>query len=416
MRGLLFAFVLLVALSFAIPQVSIPSLDLVENPAFIIAVALLSISFVALSYAVSYSIQNPSAIAWSKEQLREVIVGIIIVVIVYGADVTANNLIHGMTGHADAMAMGDASLRLMMDDLEMVYSKIGEAYFSVAVQQGTTVSVTWGMPPLKFSFWQPTIYYTVDYMPYFGMGSILQTLSMASQNIMTQYLSFKVVQILLSYAGAVVPHFLLPIGFAFRIFPFTRKAGNTLIALSLGAIFMLPASLIVVGELRNGAHMANVDAVRTMNFEENLDPGFFSSANFMKEGFCENTAMRVITGFGEIFWGIIFALIASAPTLFATFYTWFEFFGTAIWPWVVWIIQILSAAAITGMMETTDSGAIYDQTIQPIVHYLLPASMEVTMFSIIAVIFIAMVTYTGTKSISVALGGEYAFYGLTRLI
>lgn len=415
MRGLLFAFVLL-SLAFAAPA-TLPNLDPVHNPLFIGSVILLSVAFVALAYAVSSAIQNPSAIAWSKDQLRELIIGVVIVVFVYGANVTANNMVTGMTGYDNAVALGSAALDPLIGNLTIVYSKIGEAYFSVAVQQGTNVGASFGMPPLPTpTIFMPHPYYSTYTMPFYGLSPILQTLTIAAQNITIQMLSFKVVQLLLIYIEAVVPGFLLPIGFAFRVFPLTKKIGDTLIALSLGGLFMLPASLVVVNELNKMAPMDNVKAVSGMGFSGNMDPMFFSGANFMKEGFCENTAMRVITGFGEVFWSIIFAIIASAPEFFTTFVLWFNFFGGAVWPWIVWVMQTVFGIILIPYMFAFDAGATYDTTIQPIISYLIPAAAEITAFSIISVIVIAMITYTGTKSISIALGGEYAFYGLTRLI
>lgn len=427
MRGWLFAFVLLAA-SFAAdecavpPCVSLPNLNPATNPGFIGAMILLSVSFVALSYAISSAIQNPSAVAWSKEQLREVIVGVVIVVMVYGAAATANALVVSTTGYgtiedvgSGPVELGSATLEPIIGNLSVVYYKIGEAYFSVAVQQGTSVSWSATLIP-KFTWWQPSIYYGRDVMPYYGLSPILQALTISSQNIMVQLLSFRVVQLFLLYIRNVVPEFLLPIGFAFRVFPFTKRLGDTLIALSLGGLFMLPASLIVVNELREIAPLRNVQLAEVTNFADNLDPAFFSSANFLKEGLCENIAMRFFIGFGELFWATIFALIASAPTLFATFYVWFEFFLVAVWPWVIWIMGLILGTVLLALTLSLDSTQLYDLTIAPIVSTLIPAATEITVFSIISVIVIAMVTYTGTKAISSAMGGEYMLYGISRLI
>jgi hypothetical protein len=47
---------------------------------------------------------------------------------------------------------------------------------------------------------------------------------------------------------------------------------------------------------------------------------------------------------------------------------------------------------------------------------LLPAVTEATGFSIVSFIIIAIVTFTGTKAISSALGGEYILYGISRFM
>ena len=47
---------------------------------------------------------------------------------------------------------------------------------------------------------------------------------------------------------------------------------------------------------------------------------------------------------------------------------------------------------------------------------LLPAVAEATGFSIISMFIVAMITFTGIKSISAALGGEYVLYGISRFV
>ncbi len=416
MRGWLFAFMLIAITFAAAPTVTLPSFDPIENPAFIGAIILLSVAFVALSYAVSSAIQNPQAVAWSKDQLRELVAGVVVVVLVYGAYTTANGLIYGITGHENAVELGSAALDPVINDLKEIYFKLAEAYFSVAVQQGTSVGYTDVLIP-KLAFFQPSLFHATDLMPFYGLSPILQSLTLNSQNIMIQILSFKVVKLLLAYIEAVVPAFLLPMGFVFRIFPFTKRVGDTLIALCLGAFFMLPASLIVVGEFRGIVAYEYVPRAIAMDFTDNLDPWFSTGASVaLLNGLCENVATRVMIGFGEFFWGIIFALIASAPTLFSTFFYWFNVFVTYIWPWVLFILQYINSWIVMGLIYGTDASAIYDRTIDPIVKVLLPAATEMTIFSVISVITIATITYTGTKSISAALGGEYAFYGISRLM
>lgn len=426
MRGLLFAFVLL-SIAFATPTVNIPNLDPFTNPLLIGAMVILAVSFSALAYAVSTAIQNPSAIAWSKEMVRETVAGVIIVAIVYGAAVTANAMIVEMTGYGNlsevgsaSTALGSAALDPLLSDLEMVYGKVAEAYFSVAVQQGTAISVTLSVPPIKFFFMQPAIYYARDMMPYYGMSPILQSLTQSAYQLTIQMLSLKLVKIFLVYINSIVPSFLLPLGFVFRIFPLTKKAGDTLIALSLGGLFMLPASLIVVKEMRDLAGFDSASSavgyVKTEKFYENVDPWLFSEQSAaLVSGLCQNTAVKIIFGFGEMFWGLIYAIILLLMQNY-DFFGNFNTFVSQIWPWVIYGLQMLYASILTGMSEGIDSGEMYDRTIQPIVQYLFPAVNEITMFSIISIIIIAIITYSGTRAISTALGGEYSFAGITRMI
>ncbi|MEW5996286.1 MAG: hypothetical protein AB1657_01690 [Candidatus Micrarchaeota archaeon] len=418
MRGWVFALVLL-AISFAAeecavaPCVFTPNLNPAANPGLIGSLVLLSVAFVALSYMVSTALQNPSAVAWSKEQLRELIAGVVVVVVVYGAVITANSLISGVTGEPDAVSLGSAALDPIIRNLEGIYGKVGEAYFAVAVQQGASLGYVVG----NLGY----VTYSESRMPLFGVNPLYLALSNAASQLTMQILSFQLVKVLLGYISSAVPGFFLPLGMVFRIFPFTKKLGNTLIALSLGALFMLPASLFLVKEMYGLAEMPHAERAMGIDFDERLSPWMTSGSISGVRAFCENTALRLPTELGEIFWGAVYATI-MAPTCnvgyFACWLAFFETFVFAIWPFAMFIIQ--NTASILVSTAASDTSGIADEaysaTVEPIAAILLPAVSEVNTFSIIAVVVIAVFTFSGTKAISAALGGEYVLYGISRLV
>ena len=76
--------------------------------------------------------------------------------------------------------------------------------------------------------------------------------------------------------------------------------------------------------------------------------------------------------------------------------------------------------AIGGPLLTAFNVEIFSDSsapaLKPIPELLLPAVAEATGFSIISLLIVALITFTGTKAISTALGGEYILYGVSRFV
>ncbi|MDD2655461.1 MAG: hypothetical protein PHQ80_02215 [Candidatus ainarchaeum sp.] len=559
MRGWLFALVLL-GLAFAAGTgVEIPDLNPQANPAFIGAIILLSVSFVAVAYAVSTGLQNPSAIAWSKDQLREVVAGVILVVMVIGAYATINALLvpfltpvtedvdrevshdvvtetgiwnvtyhvaHGccaagcgpgecitgdgrddfegeapgpftisagmcgefpdpaaapcvnvlvtaneeqpceyggslysstchiserapvaqpdgtyhttdveitvdkdvvtrtetvtetvtetishppMTDNA-MLTLGEEALLSVINTTKRIYERVGEAYFSVALYQGMSVSTT-----------RLNLYYVTwgeSSAPFAGISHVMVALNQGAQQLTFQLLSFRVVLIFLSYINSVVPSFILPIGMAFRVFPFTKKIGNTLIALSLGALFMFPASLVLVKEIHGSINSEKVNEALGKSFLLEYE-GVGSETYGPLMAFCKEPVLRIILLPGEIPLSIIWASIVCAFSTLAYAACWIAqwmFFLQILWPLLNFAVQNIFSIFVLPFANQMEPQMIYDDLVQPVQMILLPAIAETAMFAIIASLIIAIVTITGTKAIASAIGGDYILYGITRLV
>ncbi|MCP4648025.1 MAG: hypothetical protein GY852_09890, partial [bacterium] len=224
-------FLVMLSLSFAggpDPQVGLPDLGL----GFLLIIALLVSLLLVLASMLGSSLQNPGLTAWSKTQIRGLIVSAILVALIWGVVTGSNTLISVLflsTGEDSLVDLGNAGLDDLIEYQEALYHKVADAYLSVGVIQGTSYySVASAMS------W---VYLGTGYTPGYGMSILMGPLSIAANNLTTQILTFKLVKVFLVYIEAVVPSFLLPIALALRIFPFTRSAGNTLIALCLGALF-----------------------------------------------------------------------------------------------------------------------------------------------------------------------------------
>ncbi|MEM4272692.1 MAG: hypothetical protein QXH30_03805, partial [Candidatus Bilamarchaeaceae archaeon] len=211
------------------PCIDLPELGL----AFVFVVALLSVSIIALATMLGNSFQSPEIIAWSKTELRELIVGAILVVLIWGVVAGTDTIVSFAflsTGEKNLAELGSSSLDGLLDYLELLYGKVADAYLSVGVLQGTSYYSV-----LAPAWW---VYFSFGTSPGYGASILLSPLSTAANNLTIQILTIKAAQQLMAYISIVVPGFLLPLSLGFRLFPFTRGLGNTLIGICLGALFI----------------------------------------------------------------------------------------------------------------------------------------------------------------------------------
>ncbi len=411
LRHLLVFILIAVSISCAVTAPELPELGI----EFIALVAILSIAVVSLSIMVGEALQSPGISAWSKDQLREVIAGVILAVLIWGATAGTTTIISALflqDGVPDLPTMGKEALNPHIEYMESLYLKVADAYQTVGLYQGLSYFASLG------GFW---IYGGQGNSPYFGASVLMGPLGGAGNNLTIQILSFRLIQLFSEYVSAVFPTFILPIALAFRIFPFTRRMGNTLIAISLGALFVFPLSLMFVNEFWHATDWQYKDEVMAQGFafdEMGLDQGFMDGVMNTIETICGSVAMRTFLSLGEIVWSLVFALIAAISCLTgyaACFVMYFHLFFWELWPLIATFLQLTIASIIltTVNMDWATGAA---PGLQAIPETLLPAVMEATGFSIISLLVIAMITVTGTKAISTALGGEHVLYGISRFV
>jgi hypothetical protein len=278
------------------------------------------------------------------------------------------------------------------------------------------------------------VYFTEGNSPYYGVSILLGPLSGAANNLTIQILTIKLIKMFLGYLDVVGPGFLLPVALAFRVFPFTRNMGNTLIALSLGAMFILPLSLVLVGEFYTAATTSGDagfqydngpkgDVLGTSFKVDDIGPsgGIMSVANFMLKGVCKNVVLRAFSELGEWIWGIVYGLLmmttcGAPPTYPLCFAEKLIYFVMELWPKILFYAELaFSSIIVPSMLADLFSGG-GDSGFEAIVYVLLPAVTEVTGFSIISFFMIVFVTFGGVRAISSALGGDTVLYGLSRFV
>lgn len=421
-------FLVLLSLSFAAgpePIIEVPELGL----GFLALVALLSVLIISFSSMLAKSFQSPELMAWSKTQLTQLIASVILVVIIWSAVFGTNTMVSAIflqSGEESLVELGETSLDPLLEYMETLYSKTADAYLSVGILQGTSYYTV-----VAPAWW---VYFSQGNSPYYGVSILLGPLSVAASNLTTQILTLKLIQVFLVYLDKVGAGFLLPIALAFRILPFTRNMGNTLIALSLGALFVLPLSLMVVGEFYTVASTSldagfqydngpQGDVLGTSFKVEDMGP----SSNIMDvskrilKGVCKNSVLRTFTELGELIWGLVYGLIMMAtcgppPTYPACFAEKFIYFIMELWPKIMFFAELAFAGIIVPPMAADLISDSADAGFSDIPYVLLPAVMEVTGFSILSFFIIVFITFGGVRAISAALGGDYVLYGLSRFV
>jgi len=142
----------------------------------------------------------------------------------------------------------------------------------------------------------------IYYSPFSAtFGPIQNTLSMIFMAIVMSASQFQI-QIELLNLGTGIFTILLPIGIAFRAFPFTRSAGGGLIALAFGFTIMLPIAYLVVEDISlhmygpdgrpSGSQLANQMSSISFSVSSPAD-----MQKFLTEGFAQGGTLRRLAMF-----------------------------------------------------------------------------------------------------------------------
>ncbi|MEK6978788.1 MAG: hypothetical protein AABW86_01070 [Candidatus Micrarchaeota archaeon] len=356
-------------------------------------VAMIMIVILAMLYMASQMFSLPALNAWVKTEIKEFIVGAIVVAIVLG-------VFFGTTGVVSILTGKDNPEKAAQDAFKPVTSALNEAYHDVIrVSQEMTLlaGYSYNFAALPLFYFN----YTDLSAPYSGVGQVLSALSQsasAMSNALMVYLSLSVLMQFFSFASLVI----LPFALSLRIIPFTRQLGSTLIALSIGGYILLPASIIIVGELHSLIEIPkpNLSDSQISNMHMEIPVGFGA--------FCESD-MKWFAAFGEIPWGIITCI----PALPYGFWPCFELVTKVIYPDIMEVFQLVYGWSFyaTAKFMDVDVGAIYD-TIAPF----LQEVGNLVVISYVDTILVALLTIITVKGVSTALGGEYFMAGIQRLV
>ncbi|MDD5171785.1 MAG: hypothetical protein PHF60_01995 [Candidatus ainarchaeum sp.] len=369
-------------------------------------VAIIVAIFLALMGMLSKTISDPKLEAWTKTEIRELIAGVIIVVIVTAFFISSSGITIALTGKSDPITAATDVLDGLVEKYDIAYVYI--------VQAATKIRVAATYSPYSaIPLWYVSINYTTN--PLAGIAIMLNSLNMATQALANVIYLAEGLRLLLLFCKAVVPPVILPLAFVLRLIPFTRKTGNTLIAVGLAAVVILPFSVVLAGELNStlGDEMPDARISDITALDSN------SLAMITVEPLCESTAARLLLGATDP----LFSLIVCLPLLLipyvgpALFGLCFNLVMYVVYPIIMDVFQIVMTVLIIIWELSLANGAegyamvVYDQ-----VHPFLVEVNNLVLLSYIDFIVIATVTIVGARSLSAALGGEAYMAGIQRLI
>ncbi|MFH1393444.1 MAG: hypothetical protein ABII71_02525 [Candidatus Micrarchaeota archaeon] len=361
------------------------------------------------------SLSNPRLMAWFKTELRELIGGIFLIAIIMGVFITSNTVSIALTGESDYMGVAINTIENTLTDgsigVDRAYKDVIRA--ATKVKAGASY-----MPTLSIPLWVVTLAYTTS--PYAGITPIISSLGMAAHALTNVIFIYEGLLLVLKFLAVVSPSILLPFSFCMRLIPFTRKIGNTLIAISIAAMVLLPFSIIMMGEI-NESVIDYPEASIGGRDMDNLDAKPW--AMFIAEPFCGSETMKTIFGLTDLG----FAAVICLPILLtgvgaAAYPACLTLVQYTIYPLISNIFYIVHAVILAIWLIWAETGldngmgGDWAETVFNTVYPFLTQVNNLVLLLYIEFVLVSILTYTGAKSISTALGGEWYMAGIQRLV
>ncbi|MEM4359896.1 MAG: hypothetical protein QXT45_05155 [Candidatus Bilamarchaeaceae archaeon] len=397
---------LFLSLLIALGVVAAADVDLIPLVPSTIVLVIIGI---ALSYMASDALADPQLKAWAKGELVELITGVILIVSISMLFIGTTELSKTITGKDDYTQIAIDVIDGMLEDYGVAYESIIKA--AARIRIGATFSTWLTIPVWFFSF-------NYSSAPLTGIGPIFISLGMATQGLTNVIFLYEGIRLLLLFCQATIPEIVLPLAFILRLIPFTRRAGNTLIAVALGGILLLPLSVIIIGYMNS---LIDYPQPALSNDElRRLDA--YPWPVIAMSAFCQMPANRFILTLNEYGFAALVCLPAAIiPAAYAACYTAvsqvvYHVIQTALHGVQAIITGIWLAWADWAAAASGSAGSIWAREVWHILRPFLENVSNLVLVGYVNAIIIAIITTSGIRSISTALGGEWQLPGIERLI
>lgn len=365
----------------------------------------------AITYMLSKTMESAPLEAWARSEIRELIVGVILFVIVMGLFFSGANLdntvIQIITGTSDLQykAVASSFLASMEDTAASAFKDNMKAFHWIGLRSGYTTS---GAIPGFYFF------LTIVNTPHAGAAALFSLLSQASIALSNVLFLYSALAVLLDFFLQVGPK-LIYLAFAFRFVPFTRPLGSTLVAVIIGVYVLFPFSLVLVSKF----HSILENDAPQMNLHPHInEAGFEKMEFFIAPGlnlWCRDTADSIIIRtyfqlFGEIGFAAPLAL-ACGPAYMACF----KVLADVVYPLMINVLMWGYTILLTGGQYLVSPDAAVLEIFDVLRHFLNDVN-GLAVLSYIDAVMVLVITVVGIRSISVMLGGEYMIPGLQRFV
>jgi hypothetical protein len=363
-------------------------------------VAVIVIIFLGIMSMMASATSDPRLEAWAKTEIREFVAALIIVGIVVGFFITSNTIAAALGGGANYIASA----------LNVTDKWIGwyDSAFEYAIRAAAKIRVGATFSPyMSVPLWYVGINYATT--PLAGTAILLLPLNLAAGGLTNAIYITEGIRMLVIFLLITGPKILLPLSLCLRLIPFSRRLGNTMIAVSLAGMVFLPASILIADALNGTITVPSPHMTLSV-----LDPNPTTMAIF--QPICAAIPLRAILSMTDPLFAVIVCLpIAWIPGAFAVCY---PIVQNIVYPILMVVFQLVNSISLIAWEMNFEGGsgeqyanAVFDQ-VQPF----LKDVNNLVFLGYLDFIIIGIITMTGARSLSSALGGEWYMAGIQRLI
>jgi len=395
-------FLLLSGLSFA---ADVNFIVIVPVVAVIVAI------IIGLAYMLSTATADPRLGAWAKTELREFVLALFIIAAVSGLFIGTTEFSKAVTGQDDYVEYSIDVVDEMIDSFDAAYISIIKA--SGKIRIAATFS-TWAAVPIWF------ISFIYSSAPLSGIGPVFTSLGIATQGLTNVIFLYEGLRVLIVFLQATIPPIILPLAFAVRLFPFTRKVGNAMIAVSLAGILLLPLSVVIIGEVNKTIDYPYASLSGSQLDKLDARPwSLIATAPI-----CGSSVNRFMLSLNEYGFAAIVCLPFLIPPLTPAYPGCFTLVSQTIYHVIMLVIQIVHTAILATWLAWADfaaaasggAGNVFLRAVWNVLRPFLESVTHLILTGYIDIIIVGIITISGARSISSALGGEWQLPGLERLI
>lgn len=361
---------------------------------------------IGIAYMLSKLLSLPQLDAWCRMELGELLISVLIVVIIFAIVGGANSIVNVLTGEDDYIKAANGMLDRQITNMKILLDELVQVNYAVSKYVGFSFTGSLNII-IVVPYWSSA--------PNCGMMPLSVAIMSALDSVSLAILVTASEKLFLNFFSKVVLIYLLPIALVLRTFPFTRRIGAALIALSLGVYIIFPFSIIIAGGIFDSIRGDSESSINPSNMYEIATNNEDIQKEIKKsppgKGVICNKFNPLFTLIGEQGWCTIIC-----SWILATL------FGAAAYPICCFVVHILYWTIELGFglimtpalrsYASVELSTFYD----PLYNIALPAVTMSVLLSIVLYLIVIIFTIIGTKSIAAALGGEAQLYGLEKLI
>ncbi|MEM4215817.1 MAG: hypothetical protein QXD51_01905 [Candidatus Anstonellales archaeon] len=357
----------------------------------------ISILVMALGFMLAGILNNPQFDAKVKEEVRATITGILLLIIIFGMLNSIDSLIKTYTGYQNVGDFSDSLLEKFENKTKFLFVQ----YSAVLTRVGQYAGLSYNIA-IPISIFQLNI----GEAPFRGLGPVSSSLHGIGNVLSTFYFAIVSLKILIPFAAWIAKDWLLPIAFAFRLMPGTRKIGATLIALALSAAIVLPAAVVVVGDFLDVAvSMPHYNEIGKKSMDQRIsDPMKISE-------FAPVVCSPRFQAFVQPTDTVYDVAICIPLALFGILpYNVCEDIVDMAYSVAFVLMAALQFTAVAKFLFMSTVPEVF----VPVMDVFIPAVIELSTTLTIFFVSVTLIVVSAYRSISIALGGEFFMYGFSR--